>query len=129
MKYFYFLFFYLISSTMFSQDKFTYLFDDVTGNKIWVFLENSEDSKWEFWVKTVVPAKKYKNKKGKLITSNSTFSLQFMEIDCNENLYSLLDYTFYDDKGKVVSSGNSYSINNRIVPDSVVDGIRDYVCQ
>lgn len=76
----------------------------------------------KFWEKTVF--KKEQN------DSFGRYSIRrdYVEIDCNNNTLKLHEMNFYSSEGEVVNLSISHPESFRIIPDSVGEVVKEYVC-
>ncbi|MEZ0005610.1 hypothetical protein ABH942_000967 [Flavobacterium sp. 28YEA47A] len=128
MKVFYLLL--LFSFTAYSQEsQFEYFETDVQDKQWFIKLEKVNNGHWEFWIKIVHPSTKTKNKKGQYVTKKGNYAIEFCELDCNNSTYSISDFTIYNSKGVPIDKGNSYEFNKRIVPETMMDLLKNHLCE
>lgn len=94
----------------------------------WIFIEAKEYLKTKIWVKTIKPKVKKKNGKGKYVIVGGNYSMSFINLNCHEKEYEIIEVIDYDSSGKVIKSYKSYSLN-KIVPGSIMDSVYVFSCK
>ena len=119
----------LKSKKSISFDDYVYVGSSKTKGEIYVRMEKRDGNLNDFWIKQTILTKKFKNKNGKYITSGGGYSLAFIKLDCEERVYDCLKYIVYDRNGKVINSKDGRAFNEKVIPETVLDAVREYVCE
>lgn len=94
----------------------------------WTFVESKEYSITKIWVKSIKPKVKKKNSKGKYVFVGGNYTMSFINLNCSEKEYEVMDVIDYDSSGKVIKTYKSYSLN-KIVPGSIMDSVYFFSCK
>jgi hypothetical protein len=122
--------FFIIYSKSFSQnDEFQYVTSAKDGTEVYMYFEKDNDGTKEFWLKIVDPSKNIKNKKGQLIKTGGSSSVQFYKLNCSEKTYSTSDGVIYDRNGEVIKRIYNDSYNDRIIPGTILNAVYKYICE
>lgn len=119
----------LKSKKSISFNDYEFIGSSKTEGELYVMMEKRDGNLNEFWIKQTIPKKKFKNKNGKYITSGGGYSLAFIKLDCEERVYDCLKYIVYDSNGKVTNSKDGRAYNEKVVPKTSLDVVREYVCE
>lgn len=130
MKKILYLMLFLTSTIAFSQsdEDFSYVTSDVKNNDYYVYIEKTNYSTVDAWIKKVEPIKTIKNKKGKIVKTGGGHTLQFIQMNCSEREFDIKESITYNKNGEVVSSNDYPSYNNKVVPGTVMAGILKAIC-
>lgn len=128
MKEIFLLLLVFFSLNSFSQEEFKLIGESKkNGEKCYVKIENRQPNKCSVWLKIEI-SKTRKNKKGKPYFTYDGYAMTYMVFYCSEKVYDTEDYLVYDKNGTLMQSGNRQSYHERVVPESMVEGIYNYVC-
>ncbi len=111
-----------------SDEDFNYATTSKDGTEYYVYIEKTTDYSKEIWVKSLIPAKTIKNKKGKYVKVGGGYNLAFIIISCSKKKYDITQTISYDKNGEVTDNNDFISYDERIVPGSVMSGIYNFVC-
>lgn len=109
-------------------DGFKYITTDVDKCKISILIDKTTDNNIYFWLKSTNPEKISKNSEQKTIKTNGDYCLTYMIINCHEKEYSKEEEIYYNSKGKVIKSNKTSSLDNKIVPGSIMYSIYKTIC-
>ena len=109
-------------------DGFKYITTGVDKCKISILIDKTSDNNIYFWLKRTNPEKISKNSKHKIIKINGDYCLTYMTINCYEKEYSWEEEIYYNSKGEVIKSNKNASLDNKIVPGSVINSIYKTIC-
>ncbi|RZJ33826.1 MAG: hypothetical protein EOO51_12365 [Flavobacterium sp.] len=124
------LFILLSAATSYGQtdEDFSLASIGTDGTEYYVFIEKSNYSTKDIWVKYTENVRSIKNKKGKMVKIGGEKTMSFMTINCSEREYDLIQTTVYSRDGTFLKQREIRDYGNKIVPGSVMAGICDYVC-
>jgi len=129
-KIFLLLLFVISFNKIHSQTKeFTYVSSSVSGEDYYVLIEKYNDYSTEIWVKKTEPVKYKKNKSGKAIKTGGGHSLTFVTIKCGESTYDIGESITYYENGNIKSNIDISSYENRVIPDTVMSSLYNFVCK
>lgn len=111
-----------------SKDDFQFVTEFKSGNKVYVMVEERKYNSILLWVKYVHPQKPVKDKKGKVKTSGGNYELLHIELYCDERTYDLEKGLKYNAKGDVLDSTDLPQHNVSIIPETLFDYVKKYIC-
>lgn len=120
----------LISLQIYAQEDFTYVTSSKDGIDYYYKMKSDDElgmSK-ELWIKNNEKTRRVKNKKGQYVSVGGGKTLTLMKINCYSKTYELKKTIKYNSKGDIISSKNWLGFPEDIVPNSIVEGIYDEVC-
>lgn len=121
----------IVSVCFYSQTEWEYISSSSDGSR-W-YIKNISKPKYassddyDFWIKTIEDAKRYKNKKGIWVTKNDKSSVKHLKLNCSEKQITTISWHQYNSEGVVIDSDNT-SQTSEVVPDSMGEAIYEYVC-
>lgn len=119
----------LVSIQGYAQEGFTYAFSVKDGEYYYkIKRDTSFGLSKEVWIMDIEKPKTIKNKKGKYVKTGGGKILHLMDISCSSQTYQIKSSVKYNSKGKVISSDNSPSFSEYIVPGTVMEGLYDEIC-
>lgn len=122
----------IISMKSFSQsdDEFQYITSSTSGTEVYVHFEKDNNGTKEFWLKMTEPLKTVKSKNGKIINTGGGYTLEYINMNCNEKDYSSSNALKYDKKGTASQRPEYYDTYDvKIVPGSVMSAVYRYICE
>lgn len=111
-----------------SDEDFNFVTTSKDGTEYYVYIEKNTEYSKEIWVKSLIPTKTIKNKKGKYVKIGGGYNLAFIIMSCSKKKYDINQTVSYNKDGKVTENSDFPSYDKKIVPGSVMSGIYDFVC-
>lgn len=124
------LFFFGLNFT-FSQsdDDFALAATSKDGTDYYVYVEKTNDDESKaLWIRHTTAVKSFRNKKGKNVTTGGEKTLIFINLNCREREFDMLQRVVYNPNGKLIHHDQDYDMSNKIIPGSVMSGICEFVC-
>ncbi len=113
-----------------SDDEFQYITSSTSGTEVYVHFEKDNNGTKEFWLKMTEPLKTVKSKNGKIINTGGGYTLEYINMNCNEKDYSSSNALKYDKKGTASQRPEYYDTYDvKIVPGSVMSAVYRYICE